>query len=141
MGVPITVEVLGTKVEAEVPLEDILPDIVAALPFVTEEQAQQQDFHYYAAGENYLTIDQGARKATKYIMESIFAKAGQDNELDSYLTVYNATLAAMSQGVDRGFFYRLAGGIAAGNRDEGQYVGIPLAVVYAYKLRKILADS
>ncbi len=137
MNVPITIEVMGQQIQAEVPVESLF----STLPLVDETVATTEDRHFYRDGENGLTLDQGARKITKRVMENIFAPARQDEDLDSYFTVYTATLAAMAQGVDRGFFYRLAGGIFAGYRDEGQYRGIPLSVVYAYRLRKILATD
>lgn len=140
MKIDATIEILGQEqtIEIDVPASTLAE---AALDAATRYSLADRDPHFYAEGENGLTVEEGARKATKRIMQDMFRPFGQDEELSAYLTVYTASARALAAGADRGFLYRLAGGIAKGRREEGQYVGIPLAVVFDYRLNQAIVEG
>lgn len=143
MKIDVNIEVLGQEqvVTLDVPTETIAETALAQVgDNFTPEMLDYEDPHFYRDGENGLTVSEAARKATKRIME-MFRVSGEDDELASYLTVYNASTRALLAGADRGFLYRLGGGILKGYRDEGQYVGLPLAVVFDYRLNQSIVND
>ncbi len=141
MKINASIEILGQEqtVEIEVPTETIA-EAALAQATSTPVNLLDEDSHFYDNGRNGLTIEEGARRATKKIMQD-FHISGQDDELESYLTVFNASTRALAAGADRSFLYRLAGGILKGYRDEGQYRGLPLAVVFDYRLNQSIVSG
>jgi len=140
MKINATIEILGQEqtIEIEVPASTIAE---AALAQTTGAFVEDVDPHFYAEGENGLTIEQGAKKATKRIMQGMFHISGEDEELVNYLTVNAAAQRALAAGADRGFLYRVAGGIVKGYRDEGQYRGLPLSVVFDYRVNQSIVQQ
>ena len=141
MNINATIQILDQEQTQEIhdPTETIAQHAIAQ-DTSTPVDLSHEDFQFYRDGENGLTIEESARKATKRIME-MFRISGEDEELVNYLTVYNAATRALAAGADRGFLYRLGGGIVKGYRDEGQYRGLPLAVVFDYRINQsVVAD-
>lgn len=142
MKIDVNIEVLGQEqvVAIEVPTETLAE---AALAQVSEgftpDMLDHEDPHTYDQGENGLTLSEASRKATKRIMQ-MFRVSALDQELTHYLTVYNASTRALVAGADRGFLYRLAGGIVKGF-NEGQYRGLPLSVVFDYRLNQSIVND